>query len=53
MVTFPSSLDVLSATKRRCVEVKTLGIIVCKSVHERMQTRLKAVDSLIPIGRGR
>ncbi|MCH2548111.1 MAG: F0F1 ATP synthase subunit alpha [Alphaproteobacteria bacterium] len=34
------------------VEVKAPGIIARKSVHEPMQTGLKAVDSLIPIGRG-
>jgi len=39
------------ATPRR-VEIKAPGIIVRKSVHEPMQTGLKAVDSLVPIGRG-
>lgn len=34
------------------VEVKAPGIIARKSVHEPMQTGLKAIDSLIPIGRG-
>ncbi len=34
------------------VEVKAPGIIPRKSVHEPMQTGLKAVDSLIPVGRG-
>ncbi|MCR4377762.1 MAG: F0F1 ATP synthase subunit alpha [Rhodospirillales bacterium] len=38
--------------KRSRVEVKAPGIIPRKSVHEPMQTGLKAVDSLIPIGRG-
>ena len=38
-------------TKRR-VEVKAPGIMPRKSVHEPMQTGLKAIDSLIPIGRG-
>ncbi|XP_022862591.1 uncharacterized protein LOC111382786 [Olea europaea var. sylvestris] len=42
----------LSAHERRRVKVKALGIIERKSVHELMQTRLKAVDSLVPIGRG-
>jgi F0F1-type ATP synthase alpha subunit len=42
---------VLSATQRRCVKVKAPGIIACNSVHEPMQTRLKAVNSPIPIGR--
>jgi|TARA_B110000971_G_scaffold130323_1_gene133249 proton translocating ATP synthase F1 alpha subunit len=34
------------------VEVKAPGIISRKSVHEPMQTGIKAVDSLVPIGRG-
>ncbi|KAK3236432.1 ATP synthase alpha chain mitochondrial precursor [Cymbomonas tetramitiformis] len=34
------------------VELKAPGIIARKSVHEPMQTGLKAVDSLVPIGRG-
>jgi F-type H+-transporting ATPase subunit alpha len=34
------------------VEVKAPGIIPRRSVHEPMQTGLKAIDSLIPIGRG-
>jgi len=38
--------------KRTRVEVKAPGIIPRKSVHEPMQTGLKAIDSLIPIGRG-
>ena len=37
---------------RSRVEVKAPGIIARKSVHEPMQTGLKAVDSLVPIGRG-
>ncbi|MBE9503174.1 MAG: F0F1 ATP synthase subunit alpha [Proteobacteria bacterium] len=36
----------------RRVEVKAPGIIVRKSVHEPLQTGLKAIDSMIPIGRG-
>src|SRR5210317_1003326 len=42
----------LENTERRRVEVKAPGIMPRKSVHEPMQTGLKAVDSLIPIGRG-
>lgn len=42
----------LSAHERRRVEVKAPGIIERRSVHEPMQTGLKAVDSLVPIGRG-
>ncbi len=37
---------------RKRVEIKAPGIIPRKSVHEPMQTGLKAVDSLVPIGRG-
>ncbi len=37
---------------RTRVEVKAPGIIPRKSVHEPMQTGLKAIDSLIPVGRG-
>ena len=37
---------------RMRVEVKAPGIIPRKSVHEPMQTGLKAIDALIPIGRG-
>jgi len=36
----------------RRVEVKAPGIIARKSVHEPMETGIKAIDSLIPIGRG-
>jgi F-type H+-transporting ATPase subunit alpha len=37
---------------RRTVEIKAPGIIARKSVHEPLQTGLKAIDSMIPIGRG-
>jgi F-type H+-transporting ATPase subunit alpha len=37
---------------RTRIEVKAPGIIPRKSVHEPMQTGLKSVDSLVPIGRG-
>ncbi len=40
------------STERRRVDVKAPGIIPRRSVHEPMQTGLKSVDSLIPIGRG-
>ncbi|MFT8243644.1 F0F1 ATP synthase subunit alpha [Roseomonas sp. BN140053] len=40
------------STERRQVEVKAPGIIPRKSVHEPMQTGVKAIDALIPIGRG-
>ncbi len=39
-------------TERRRVDVKAPGIIPRKSVHEPMATGLKAIDALIPIGRG-
>jgi F-type H+-transporting ATPase subunit alpha len=42
----------IQATERRRVEMKAPGIIPRKSVHEPMQTGLKAIDSLIPVGRG-
>jgi F-type H+-transporting ATPase subunit alpha len=42
----------IKATERRRVDVKAPGIIPRKSVHEPMQTGLKAIDTLIPIGRG-
>eukprot|EP00746_Dinoflagellata_sp_MGD_P147337 gnl/MRDRNA2_/MRDRNA2_79697_c0_seq1.p1 gnl/MRDRNA2_/MRDRNA2_79697_c0~~gnl/MRDRNA2_/MRDRNA2_79697_c0_seq1.p1 ORF type:complete len:584 (+),score=126.54 gnl/MRDRNA2_/MRDRNA2_79697_c0_seq1:88-1752(+) len=42
----------LAATERRRVELKAPGIIPRQSVHEPMTTGLKAVDSLIPVGRG-
>jgi len=40
------------AAERRRVDVKAPGIIPRKSVHEPMSTGLKAIDALIPIGRG-
>ena len=42
----------IEGAERRLVEVKAPGIMPRKSVHEPMMTGLKAVDSLIPIGRG-
>src|SRR5437899_404908 len=42
----------LQNVERRRVESKAPGIIPRKSVHEPMQTGLKAIDSLIPVGRG-
>ena len=38
--------------QRSRVEVKAPGIIPRKSVHEPVQTGLKAIDSLVPVGRG-
>jgi F-type H+/Na+-transporting ATPase subunit alpha len=42
----------IKTTERRRVEVKAPGIIPRKSVHEPVQTGLKALDALVPIGRG-
>ncbi len=42
----------VEAAERRRADVKAPGIIPRQSVHEPMQTGLKAVDALIPIGRG-
>ncbi len=42
----------IDTKKSRRVELKAPGIMPRKSVHEPMQTGLKAVDSLVPIGRG-
>jgi F-type H+-transporting ATPase subunit alpha len=42
----------IESTERRRVEVKAPGIIPRKSVHEPVQTGLKALDALVPIGRG-
>ena len=40
------------SAKRTRVEVKAPGIIPRKSVHEPMKTGLKAIDTLVPVGRG-
>ncbi|MGZ3298620.1 MAG: F0F1 ATP synthase subunit alpha, partial [Asticcacaulis sp.] len=40
------------STERRRVDVKAPGIIPRKSVHEPVQTGIKAIDTLIPVGRG-
>ncbi len=42
----------IKTSKRMRVDVKAPGIIPRKSVHEPMATGLKAIDALIPIGRG-
>src|SRR5919201_2771944 len=42
----------LTDVKRQRVEVKAPGIIPRRSVHEPVQTGLKAIDALVPIGRG-
>ena len=42
----------IQSTERKRVDVKAPGIIPRRGVHEPMQTGLKAIDALIPIGRG-
>jgi len=42
----------IEATAYMPVEIKAPGIVKRKSVHEPMQTGLKAIDAMIPIGRG-
>ena len=42
----------IESTEMRRVDVKAPGILPRKSVHEPMSTGLKAIDALIPIGRG-
>jgi len=42
----------IEAEKNQRVDVKAPGIIPRRSVHEPMQTGLKAIDALIPVGRG-
>ena len=42
----------IKSAERRQVDVKAPGIIPRKSVHEPMATGLKAIDALIPVGRG-
>ena len=41
-----------NVAERRRVDVKAPGILPRKSVHEPMSTGIKAIDTLIPIGRG-
>lgn len=42
----------IKSEKSRRVEIKAPGIVARKSVHEPLQTGIKAIDSMIPIGRG-
>ena len=42
----------INATESRRLEIKAPGIVKRKSVHEPMQTGIKAIDALVPIGRG-
>jgi len=42
----------IQATESRRIEIKAPGIVARRSVHEPLQTGLKALDALVPIGRG-
>ncbi|MEM0928318.1 MAG: F0F1 ATP synthase subunit alpha [Pseudomonadota bacterium] len=42
----------IESTERRLVDVKAPGILPRKSVHEPVQTGIKAIDAMIPVGRG-
>jgi F-type H+/Na+-transporting ATPase subunit alpha len=42
----------IQATEQRRLELKAPGIVKRKSVHEPLQTGIKALDALVPIGRG-
>ena len=42
----------IEGAQRSRIEVKAPGIVPRRSVHEPMQTGLKALDSLVPVGRG-
>jgi F-type H+-transporting ATPase subunit alpha len=42
----------IASKESRVIELKSPGILKRKSVHEPLQTGIKAIDSLIPIGRG-
>jgi len=45
-------LGEIESKERSAIEIKAPGIIKRKGVHEPLQTGLKAIDSMIPIGRG-
>ncbi len=42
----------INTTKTRPIESPAFGVMARKSVHEPLQTGIKAIDSMIPIGRG-
>ena len=42
----------IEATEKKFVEEKAPGIMARKSVHEPLETGIKAIDALVPIGRG-
>jgi len=43
---------VVDESSKKRIEIKAPGIIARKSVHEPVQTGIKAIDALLPIGRG-
>ena len=45
-------LGEVATTGRRALELQAPGVMARKSVHEPLQTGLKAIDAMIPIGRG-
>jgi len=45
-------LGEVATSARRALELQAPGVMARKSVHEPLQTGLKAIDSMIPIGRG-
>lgn len=45
-------LGAVETDARRALELQAPGVMARKSVHEPLQTGLKAIDSMIPIGRG-
>ena len=45
-------LGEIKASTRRALELQAPGVMQRKSVHEPMQTGIKAIDAMIPIGRG-
>ncbi len=45
-------LGEIKTTERRALELQAPGVMDRKSVHEPMQTGIKAIDAMIPIGRG-
>ncbi len=45
-------LGEIKAEARRALELQAPGVMARKSVHEPMQTGIKAIDAMIPIGRG-
>jgi F-type H+-transporting ATPase subunit alpha len=45
-------LGEIKAETRRALELQAPGVMARKSVHEPMQTGIKAIDAMIPIGRG-